>query len=240
MLDTSQDTALNVLGGFVLALGPTAVPVAWGGQRLLAYLALQGRPVSRSAVAAALWPDTTAARSHANLRSSLFRVQRTSGSVIDAAGQQLAVAAHVRVDLAAAKAAAARLLDDVDPCDGVLTSAVSSRLALDLLPDWYDDEWLVTEREQYRQVRLYALEAMCRRLTAAGRFGEAVDVGLLAVRAEPLRESAHVALVRAYLAAGNRSDALSQYERCRRLLRDELGLVPSATLVGLLPRGAAR
>ena len=41
------------------------------------------------------------------------------------------------------------------------------------------------ERERFHQLRLHALEALCDRLTTAGRYGEAIDAGLAAVTAEP-------------------------------------------------------
>ena len=44
---------------------------------------------------------------------------------------------------------------------------------------------------------------------------------------EPADEEAHVALMRAYVARGDRRAALRQYERMDRALRDELGMVPS-------------
>ena len=77
---------------------------------------------------------------------------------------------------------------------------------------------------------------MAKRLTAAGRHGEAVAAGLSAVRAEPLRESAHRVLIDAHVAAGNRAAAQHQYEQCRRTLLEELGLQPSDALRDLLPR----
>jgi len=109
-----------------------------------------------------------------------------------------------------------------------------SYLTVDLLPDWYDD-WVLVERERYNQLRLHAIEALCHHLTAAGHHAEAIDAGLAAVRAEPLRESAHQVLIRAHLAEGNRWEAVRQYERCRRLLLDELGVEPSRALQALLP-----
>ena len=44
---------------------------------------------------------------------------------------------------------------------------------------------------------------------------------------EPADEEAHVALMRTYVARGDRHAALRQYERMDRALRDELGLAPS-------------
>jgi DNA-binding SARP family transcriptional activator len=226
---------LSLLRGFTLTVDQRKVPMVWSAQRLVAYLALNGRPLTRSAVGGALWPETTGLKANANLRSSLFRVQQACGSLVDTSAQQLNLADGVVVDVLAARADASRLLDRPTACDEILTSATTRNLSADLLPDWYDEEWVLTEREQHRQLRLYALEALCERLTAAGRFGEAVDAGLAAVRAEPLRESGHQALIKAHLAAGNRWEAVRQYERCRRLLHEELGLKPSPALSKLLP-----
>ena len=64
-----------------------------------------------------------------------------------------------------------------------------------MLPACYDD-WVLVQRDRFRQLRLHALEALCERLTASGRYGEAIDAGLAAVCAEPLRESSHRVLIR--------------------------------------------
>jgi DNA-binding SARP family transcriptional activator len=68
----------------------------------------------------------------------------------------------------------------------------------------------------------------------SGRFGEAVQAGLAAVKAEPLRESAQRSLIRAHLAEGNLGEALRQYHSFRRLLLEELGVGPSAELEDLV------
>jgi DNA-binding SARP family transcriptional activator len=75
-------------------------------------------------------------------------------------------------------------------------------------------------------------------MTADGRFAEAVEAGLAAVDGEPLRESAHRALIAVYLAEGNPGEALRQYRFFRQLLDEQLGLEPSqlmADLVEALP-----
>jgi DNA-binding SARP family transcriptional activator len=99
----------------------------------------------------------------------------------------------------------------------------------ELLPDWYDD-WVMIERERLRQLRLHALEIVCRRLAAVRLFGPAVDAGLAAVLDEPLRESAQRALIEAHLAEGNRSEAIRQYNSYRERLYTELRLEPSPGL----------
>jgi DNA-binding SARP family transcriptional activator len=221
---------LSLLRGFELRVAQRPVALVSSAQRLVAFLALRDKALSRAHVAGTLWPETTTSRANANLRSSLWRVQRSCRQLISASARHLALTPGVAVDVRAAITYAQRLLDHTAALDILHWSD----LAADLLPDWYDD-WALLDRERYHHLRLHALEALCERLAAAGRYGEAIDTGLAAVRAEPLRESAHQALIKAHLAEGNRWEAFRQYERCRRLLLDELGLEPSSALHALLP-----
>jgi len=232
----NQVVTLRLLEGFSMTVDQSCVPISCSAQRLVAFLALQARPRTRAYVARNLWPETTATRANANLRSSLWRALRPGHHIIDASTQEMVIAEHIHIDIHDAVARAHRLLDSSRPCDDILTTQTRAALSADLLPDWLDDEWVLIEHEHYHQLRLHALEAMSERLTAAGRHGEAVAAGLAAAHAEPLRESAHRVLVMAHLAAGNRGAALRQYEQCRRVLLDELGLEPSPTLRNLLPQ----
>jgi pentatricopeptide repeat protein len=47
------------------------------------------------------------------------------------------------------------------------------------------------------------------------------------VELEPFRETGYRLLMRAHTEAGNPAEALRVYERCRRVLADELGTSPS-------------
>jgi DNA-binding SARP family transcriptional activator len=231
----TQIVTLRLLKGFTLLVDDDRVALSSSAQRLLAFLALQDRPRTRTYVARTLWPEATTPRANANLRSSLWRASRTGHRVIDASVQEMALAGNITVDIHDAVARAHRLLDRSCGCDDILDRRTRDDLSADLLPEWSDNEWVLLEQEQFHQLRLYALEAMAKRLTTAGRHGEAVAAGLTAVRAEPLRESAHRVLIDAHLAAGNRAAAQHQYDQCRRTLREELGLEPSEALRHLLP-----
>ena len=55
----------------------------------------------------------------------------------------------------------------------------------------------------------------------------AATVAAEAVRLEPYRESSHRLLIAAHAAGGNRAEALRAYERCRRLLSEDLGVDPA-------------
>jgi DNA-binding SARP family transcriptional activator len=111
--------------------------------------------------------------------------------------------------------------------------------ALDLLPGWYDD-WALMERERIRQRILHALEALSGRLAAAGRFADAVEAAILAVSAEPLRETAQRALISAHVAEGNLAEARRSYRVYCDLVRSELGVEPSRDLLTMLHIPEAR
>ncbi len=120
-----------------------------------------------------------------------------------------------------------------------MTRSALALLEEDLLPGW-DEEWLIVERERMRQLRIHALEALSIRLREQSRFGEAIDAALSAVAAEPLRESAQIALIEAYLAEGNVSEAARQKDAYRVLLDVELGLEPSGKVMDLAVTSASR
>ena len=218
---------LSLLGGFELRCAGRDVSVARSGQRLLALLALQGRPLERLWVAGTLWLDATEERAGASLRSALWRLPQPGGAaVVEATTTHLRLARDLAVDVHELADRARGLESPAGPATADLDP---SALASDLLPDWYDD-WVVLERERYRQLRLHALEALCARLTQAGRFGAAVQAGLAAVAGEPLRESAHRTLIQAHLAEGNPGEAVRQYHLYRRLLTGELAIEPSPAI----------
>ena len=81
---------------------------------------------------------------------------------------------------------------------------------------------------------MHALDTLAEGLTAAGRYADATSAALAAVKAEPLRETAHAVLIRVYLAEGNRSEALSAFENYRNLLYEQLGVRPTALIQSLV------
>jgi len=226
-------TRVGLLDGFTLRTagspgGRDDVPR--GVQRLVALVGLSGRP-GRSAVAGQLWGDVSEEQAHGSLRSALWRLHRLAPGVLDTAGGALAVARGVRVDVRDLCSWAARVRDPCAGPDDLGPPPVE--LQGDLLPGWHDD-WVLVERERLRQLRLYALETLAARLAAAGRPGDAVETAHLAVRGEPLRESAYRVLVRVHLGEGDVAAAVHVYRQFRTRLRDELGLDPTDRLTRLV------
>ncbi len=222
---------ISLLRGFDFLLGGSQVQLPLSAQRLLAFLALQNRPVQRLFVAGSLWLDSSEAKANASLRTTLWRLTRCSDHVVDATPTHLALATGVDVDVTEVTVLAQSVISGCTPLE--VDQATLLCGAGEILPDWYDN-WVLIEREHFRQLRLHALEALCERLTASGRLLEATQAGIAAVKAEPLRESAHRVLIQAFLAEGNAGEALRQYHLFRDLLGRQLGLEPSTLMEDLI------
>src|SRR5437773_11955754 len=90
---------VDVLGQFRLLRGMSVVRVPRASQRLLAFLALRGRIVERSALAGALWPEASEPHAYSSLRAALTRLQRTARMAVAASQLELSLAEGVTVDI---------------------------------------------------------------------------------------------------------------------------------------------
>lgn len=219
--------------------------------QLLAYLALhRDRPHPRHVLASVLWPDLPEGRARKSLSTTLWRLRRdfeergierehfllrTGSTTVE-----LVVHRPEALDVATFEAALDRLRPDALH-DLVHLRATEAAVALyrgDLLEGFYE-EWAVLHRERLRLTYLSALGALMAhyRHTDPAR---AVAHGEAILRTDPLRESVHRALMRLHVDLGHRTRALRQYEMCRTLLRDELGVGPmeeTRALHGRILRG---
>lgn len=232
---------VSLLGGFVFSVGGDALlGISAGSQRLLAFLALRDQVMTRQQVAGTFWPESTGEHAGASLRSAVARLDGPARQAVKVTAHDIGLSEGVVVDVHHSQSLARRLIDrDVPRADEDISGSAVSALSDDLLPGWYED-WAVIEAEDWRQLRLHALEAVASRLTAADRLAEAASAALAAVRAEPLRESARAALIRVHMAEGNQSNAVVEYERYRVLLHAELGLEPTARLGQILRNAEPR
>jgi DNA-binding SARP family transcriptional activator len=223
---------LHLLDGPYVTLDGACRDVPESSQRLLAFCALHPGRLDRSHVAGTLWASGEQLRTVGNLRSALWRLRSTGLDLIISEDLTLRLDDGVQVDVREVTGWAQRLIDGRNT-DADLQLPRSTVAALDLLPGWYDD-WAVAQREGLSRRVLQALEILGRRLIAVGRYADAVDVSMLAVGAEPLRESAQRVLVEAHLVEGNWFEACRSFRSYRERLRDELGVEPSAGFRALL------
>ena len=207
--------SLDLLDAFRLRVGEDAVEVSETAQRLLAFVALGGRPMCRTLIAGTLWPEKTDVRASANLRSCLWRLGVTGPTpAISCTGSSLALAPGVQLDVAVVEREGWALLEGRAPATLDLPADL---FAQELLPGWYED-WVILERERLSQLQIRFLEALVHRLRERGELTRAIDQAMRLVAIDPLRERSQLALIRALLDEGSWGRARWQAQQyCRQL-----------------------
>src|SRR5262245_1418649 len=216
---------LVLMDGFSLRSAGVTRRLPVSAQRLLAFVALQGRAVSRQRAAFTLWSNASETHAYGSLRTALFRLRAVcpGGSVLESRSE-FELSHDVGVDVCRVYELAAGL-ERVGARNGEAKELEHLLEGGELLPDWYDD-WVLVERERFHELRVRALEKLCDLHLASGEVRAAIGCASAAVRADPLRESSRRMLVHALLVEGNRVEALAHHSQFRELLQP-LGLVPS-------------
>lgn len=228
MRSRSQAGLLELLGGFRLFWGGAEFSLPPQAASLVAFLAIQERPVHRSVLAGTFWAGIPEHRALANLRSALHRIP---APVISVMNSHLHMRTDLRVDFREASELARDLVGSKVPPQEI--GLIVNVLERDLLPD-ADEGWLEPERQRYRRLRLRGLTAVGGLLLQARRSAEAVEVAQTAVSIEPLSDKAEHLLISALIADGNASLAAREYRDYRRRLWRELRVSPAPELTSLL------
>ena len=101
-------------------------------------------------------------------------------------------------------------------------------------PAGLGEQWLVTDRERLRQLRLHLLEEEAQRQAREGHFGLALEAAFAPCRSilcgrPPIAESS-----RSIWRKATSPDTRRAYRTCRRVLIDDVGVVPSDATTGLM------
>lgn len=242
--------SLRLLGQFQVSLDGSPVS-GWRYDKvraLLAYLVLEnGRSHPRDQLAALLWPDSPDAAARKSLRQALAHLR-------DIIGDETAVPPFLLISRDAIQFNPASQYDaDVstfvallaacdrhphaagDYCPGC-TARLAEAAALyqgDLLPGFAlphslpFDEWLLTTRERLRLSAIDALGRLGAAYAHSGNGEAALQTARRQLVLDPWHEAAYRLLMRLLAQRGQRTAALAEYERCRRVLAEELGVEPS-------------
>jgi DNA-binding SARP family transcriptional activator/tetratricopeptide (TPR) repeat protein len=217
---------LTILGP--VGLQRDGVAVALSIKKSLALLLLLARhaaPMPRSRVVALLWPALDEATGRRNLRRELARLREAGvGDAVRADGDTLAASALLACDAQAFVDALARSRHD----EALALWRGPAADAFELGDAHAFDDWLAREREQLHEQRRVALRASAAAREASGDVSGALQRIEALLLDDPLQEQHHRDAMRLLGASGRREAALAQYERCRALLRAELGLAPMA------------
>ena len=215
---------------------------------LLAYLAVTGTAHSREALAGLLWSDLPDDKARRNLRNSLSNLRKAIGLawIYSDGTIGLTDSALWTVDshrlAAAVNAPFYSTGQGVDPLHLPQLQALEEALALyqgdflegfRLLNAALFEEWMIPRREEYRLMALRGLEALTTRSLEAGHFSIGLASSRRLLSLEPWSEIGHRLQMELLARNGQRGAALAQYESCRAILADELGVVPMAETIAL-------
>jgi DNA-binding SARP family transcriptional activator/DNA-binding HxlR family transcriptional regulator len=237
--DPSQQPAgpgsieMSVLETFDLRVDGVSAELSPGSQRLLVFLALRDRAIARIALAGTMWPDVSEGRAGDSLRSAISRLEEPARAAIRSSSTGLRLGGLVVIDLHLAQSLAHRLVHTGEAHAADVSAASITELSRELLPDWYDD-WVLAEAEDWRYLRMNALEALAQQLLEIGKLGEAATAARAAMRIDPLREIPQATLIRVELAMGNQAAAADVFERYRTILLAAVGLAPTRQLADLV------
>jgi DNA-binding SARP family transcriptional activator/predicted ATPase len=232
-----NELRVRVLGGAELALdGRSLVELASAkATALLVYLAVTGAEHPRSALAGLLWSDMPEATARANLRLALTKLRRVLPDHLEvsrnavglAPGQPVWVDAVEVARMAGEELDVGGLREAVPLCRGEFLQGFEVPAAA------LFDEWVMARRASYRAAMLAVMDRamQCARDLDDPAAGVAVARRLLEL--EPLHEEAHRALMWFLARGGQRGAALAQYDTCRYVLREELGVELSPATLAL-------
>jgi DNA-binding SARP family transcriptional activator/predicted ATPase len=251
---------LTLLGAFAVTCHGSAITdfPTDKVRALLAYLALEAeQPQRRERLAALLWPQQDHAGALYNLRLTLHRLRQTLDHAQPGVSEQLFIITRQSIqftptgqtaqvdaltfqrELLTSEAHTHAALHQCDSCLERLGRAVT-RYRGELLAGFSladaapFEEWLLMRREALHLAALLTLGRLADAYEARQEYGPAQEYATRALALDPYREDLHRQIMRLLAQRGLAHQALVQYETCRRLLRDELGVAPAAETVTLL------
>jgi LuxR family transcriptional regulator, maltose regulon positive regulatory protein len=198
---------------------------------LFFFLLHRRQGLSKEQIGVAFWPDHDPSRLDSAFRSTLYRLRRVVSRDIvlfEEGLYRFNGAADYWFDLEAFD----QLLDHAERAMAAEGSIALLEQALDLYRGDYLEgvyaDWCELERERLRRRYLTAIETLAGLYAAQRKLRRAIEHYQRLLAEDPLRETAHLGLMRCYHRAGDRASAIQQYRTCASMLREELGLSPSA------------
>jgi DNA-binding SARP family transcriptional activator len=223
---------------------------------LLAYLVVESaRPHSRESLLGLLWPELPEADARNNLRVTCSRLGKQLGN-----SRSIPFLSSTRFELAfnpdsshwldvaefqalmAAVEAHAHDKGQVCPdcCDKLARAAELYRgpfldgFYLDGCPAF--EEWQLVQRERLHLQIIETLGRLAGFYEGNGELKRAEGYARRLLELDALREDAYRQLLRVLNAQGRRAEALAEYQACRQVLHEELGVEPDPTTQQLYQR----
>ena len=229
--------SLSLLGPFQVTLDGQPVTGFKSNKvrALLAYLAVEAdRPHRREVLAGLLWPDWPDRDALSNLRYALSNLRRVIGDrtaeppflLITRDTLQFNAASDYWLDVTAFTDLTG--LGDLSGLEKAVALYRGSFLeGFSVSDSAAFEEWALFTREQIGRQMSSVLHRLSVTYEQRGQYEQAQSCAWQQVELEPWDEAAHQQLMRTLALRGQRSAALAQYETCRRLLAEELGVEPA-------------
>jgi SARP family transcriptional regulator, regulator of embCAB operon len=208
------------------------------GRRLWVALVLHRRgPVARDELAGAIWGDDIPDAWDSTLNALASRLRRAlSGfDAIAIRGEPgryvLTLPPGTFVDWERAREAiheADRLVFAGQPAAALAEARVAMEIAARGFLPGEDAPWIEGQRRALREIRLRACERTVEAELARGRPDVAETEARMLLALDPLREASYRWLMRALAAGGNPAQAAAVFAGCRKTLREQAGMLPSA------------
>ena len=223
---------LQLLGGFDARLDSVS-SVEFSSRKaraLLAYLARHpGQRHSREKLAALLWGNSGDEQARDSVRQTLVLLRKSLGHAETACVVNDGDAIYlnpdqVEVDVARFDALCRQATPDA--LDRATAICQGEFLDGFIVKEESFDAWLHAERAQLNERRQEALHSLLDHYGGNGDADRGIQVAVCLLAIDPLQEGVHRALMRFYLAADRRGAALRQYQICREVLHEDLGIVP--------------
>ncbi|MBE7552040.1 MAG: tetratricopeptide repeat protein [Anaerolineales bacterium] len=210
-------------------------------EALLYYLAVTGRPHGRESLVTLLWGDMPEAAAKRNLTQVLSLLRKQFGLFLEITPQQIGLKPEPPywVDVQLFQQA----LETIDPTqEPERLRRVVELYQGDFLQGFYVkealdfEEWVLTQRERLRELMIQALDSLVSHYLGQADYPTGLDSAARLLALEPWRETAHRQMMLLLARSGRREAALAQYETCRRILAEELGVEPMAETTALYQR----
>ena len=235
-----ETVRIGLLGGFAVSVGDrTMWKDAWRLRKaasLVKLLALApGHRLHREQVMELLWSDLGRMAASNNLRQALYTARQVlkpdspDGSRYLASQDEslmLCPEDSLWVDVEAFEQAASTARGSREP---TAYEAALELYAGELLPTDRYEEWAEQHRRRLRETYLSLFLGLARLHEEQADHESAAEALRRLISEEPIREEAHVSLMRLYALSGSKGEALAQYAQLEEILAKKLDTEPAAS-----------
>jgi len=242
-----MDTTVEIftLGGVRILRGGELVTgfTTRKAEALLIYIASTRRPQPREVLADLLWDERTQSQAMANLRVVLTNLRQVLGESITISRDEVSINPSAKVWLDAV---------ELEDCLGALqkqgrlnaAAADQAAAALDLYRGEFlegfsvfdcrrFEDWQVYERERLHRLTAEALHDLVDYEIERRAYKTGIAHAMRLLELDPLMETAHRQMMTLLASSGQRGEALVQYQTCRKILQEELGIEPAVATKSL-------